>query len=164
MSSIEFEIKRAKARKGETGSKNGKFEGEMRVGGNTALVKGMTYQFPSEFTEDNVRNSAMGQYTFITDTNANASQFWPSLLWRFFDEYTLDGDNRPVATGETCETTGTLVDFFKSYPSVDEAMQNLKNRKFTVKDAVKKGRLDFNDASKVRQTWVYNLELIEDKK
>lgn len=164
MATIEFEIARAKARKNETGVKDGKFSGEMRTGEQMNFKEGDVLQFPAEYNSDNVRESAMGQYTFVVDQNGNAKQFWPSSFWKYFEEYVYDGENRPVATGEICQTTGNAVDAFKSHPDVDSAMQAFKNRKIKVVKAERKGRLDFNNSSKIRNTYVYQFDLVDDKK
>lgn len=168
MANLEFEVKRAIEGRKDSGLKGGKFSGAMRTGENVAFAKGDVLQFPTEYVEGkNAFEGAFGEYIFVEDQNGNAKQFFPSTFWKhrdIYEEEVINGRKVPKATGASDETNGTAATLFKSFPTVDDAMQALKNKKIKVSDVRRIKTLSYGDNPRVVNQLVYQLDIVEDKK
>lgn len=111
---------------GIVAASDNKFTGAVREPGVSAFEKGDTFKIPENFK---VYNQPIGdntvQFIYVeVGSSKIAKRFYPSIMWRSRNVCNED----KMLTGEVMRASGTAVDEFRKYGSVQDAMTALKGK------------------------------------
>lgn len=153
MSGLTVEIKRAEA----AGDKrvNG-FEGSVRNLENIALEVGDEWTFPDKYEVWNQKiGDGVAQYIFV-DINGAIKKFYPSTFTKSRGIVNESGE----PTGKRVHTEGTAAELYRSFGSVEDAMNALKGKKVKVTDMVTVRTLRYGTTT-VINTLIPTIDLVE---
>jgi hypothetical protein len=111
---------------GIVAASDNKFTGSVREPGVSAFETGDEFKIPEDFK---VYNQPIGgntvQFIYVeVGPNKVAKRFYPYIMWR---SRSICNENK-MLTGEVMRSSGTAVDEFRKYGSVQDAMTALKGK------------------------------------
>lgn len=141
------------------------FSGAQRSLDDPTFQVGEEFTFPDvyEVCSQNLGGNDV-EYIFVEVAPGVEKQFYPSTFTKSVQVYEAPktANELPKATGKRVHTLGTAADLFRSFTTVDEGMQALRNQRVKIVAANRYTTLNFNRPTQTRNSIIYTIDLVDE--